>query len=105
MEDLLSLKYGIGGLCVLLTIFILLKVVEFVINLKKKKEDETEDLLRELVASVNHLDKKFDELEKQISDYPKIKSDLRRCFFAVKLLAGDRWAEIRKEIMESEFEL
>lgn len=110
MEDALSLKYGVGGLCVLLTIMVLLKVAEFAWKTKEEREQLSEKTVRELTKAVQEntiatqfLELRMKTLEGTFSEVPKLRNDLRRFYGAIKSLAGDRWLEIREEIMKDEF--
>jgi hypothetical protein len=74
LEKFLSSEYGLAGICVLLTIQILVKVGEFVWSLQRKRQ--------------RHSDAKLLKLE----------NDLKRAFFVLKTLAGpERWPSIREE--------
>ncbi len=107
MEKLFSLEYGIGGICVILTLMTLMKVGEFLWKLREKKESVSEETLKKLVQSVEQnsaamaiLTLRLRTLEDVISDFPKIKIDIRRSFAALKELAGDEWPKIREEIVK-----
>jgi hypothetical protein len=112
MEDLFSSKYGIAGICVLLTIQILVKVGEFLWDVKKEKEalsDNSVQLLTKAVeentTATKHLDSRLGNLEKSVSELPKFKTDIRRFYAAIKEVAGDKWPAIRDEIMKDDFTL
>lgn len=112
MEKMLSLEYGVGGACVLLTLMVLLKVGEFLWKLKEKKDSLSEAAIRDLTAAVEsstaatkHLDSRLQHLEKAIAEIPKFKTDIRRFYAAIKEVAGDKWPSIRDEIMKDEFSL
>lgn len=107
--EFLKPEYGLAGICILLTISILVKVGEFLWKLREKKESASDEAVKSLILAVNkntfaieHLEGKFQGLEKTLSEFPKIKVDLRRYFQAMKLVSGDQWPEIRKQIMEDE---
>lgn len=111
MEDhIFSLRYGISGLCVLLTIMVLMRVAEFVWKLYEKKESLSESavinlsrVVQENTIALQMLDLRLKNIEASISELPKIKNDLRRFFSAVKEIAGERWPEIRDELMKDGF--
>lgn len=110
MEGLLSLKYGIGGLCVLFTLSVLLRVGEFLWKLREKKETISETAIKDLTLAVQqntsatqHLDRRLEKLEAIASEMPKFKIDIRRFYAAIKEVAGDNWPKIRDEIMKDEF--
>lgn len=110
MDKLFELQYGIGGVCVLLTLHILVQVGKFVWSLKKEKESLSESAIKQLTTAVQantsatqHLDQRLGHLEKSISDLPKFKTDIRRFYAAIKEVAGDKWPRIRDEIMKDDF--
>lgn len=102
MEKLLdsSLGYGVGGICVLLTLNILVKVAQFLIEHQKRKAQVTEATVRELVEAVKKLEFRMIELNVSFDQMTKLKTDMVRSFTALKNLAGDRWPAIREEIMK-----
>jgi hypothetical protein len=112
MEDLFSLKYGIAGICILLTISVLVNVGKFVLSLRKEKDSLSDAAIKKLTDAVesntmaaSHLDKKLGDLERSIGDLPKFRIDMRRFYAAIKEVAGDRWPAIRDEIMKDDFTL
>jgi hypothetical protein len=114
MKELLnvSLEHGVAGICVLLTIFILMKVGEFVWAILKEKRALSEDSVKKLTKAVEdntiasrHLEDRLKALEQSAADLPKFKTDVRRFYAAIKEVAGDRWPQIRDEILKDEFTL
>lgn len=112
MEKLFSLEYGIGGVCVLLTVMVLLKVGEFLWALREKKESSSEIALQNLTEAVQNntvatqlMDHRLASLEHAISEFPKFKTDLRRFYAAIKEIAGDKWPAIRDEIVKDGFDI
>lgn len=110
MDDLFTLKYGIGGLCVVLTLSLFFRVFEFVWALKKKEAQASEkatvantEAVRGLTVAVQLLEHRLQSLEAARGEIPKLKNDLRRSFSALKTLAGDRWGAIRDDIMKDGF--
>lgn len=102
-------EYGIAGVCILLTLQVLIKVGEFLWKLREKKDSMSEDsierltkALEETAFSVRHLDQRIADLEESLAELPKFKQDLRRSFMALKSIAGGKWPSIRKDIMEEE---
>lgn len=77
-ETLLKPEYGWLGVCTILLLQVLIKGGEL---LFKKKHDSDVAL---------------------ISEVKKLRKDLRRFYTAIKLLAGEKWPEIRKELMEED---
>lgn len=95
------------GLCVLISLNLFTKVGAFLWNMKQSKDKLTEEGVARLTRAVgvNTLTtekntQQIAELQKALTEIPKIKLDLRRSFAAMKILAGERWQEIRKDIME-----
>lgn len=105
MEGAFDLKYGVAGLCILITIYILVRVGEFVWGLKEKKETATEATIQKLIATIEHLDKRIGSMEAGFAEVAKLKKDLTRCFAALRLGMGDKWNDIRKQIIEDDFPL
>jgi hypothetical protein len=102
MENLFDLKYGVAGVCVLLTLSLAIKMIEILLKVKEKKEALSDEALRELTKAARALDSRIHHLEQTLSDLPKLKIDLRRIFMAAKLLSGEKWPDIRKQIMEED---
>lgn len=107
MAKLFSLEYGIGGVCVLLTIMILMRVGEFLWKLHQKKEALSEETIKNVAravldntAEMKLLNVRLSSLETSFSELPKLKLDLRRSFTAIKTLAGEQWPIIRDELMK-----
>ena len=112
MEKILSLEYGVGGVCVLLTLMVLLKVGEFLWKMRERKDTLSETAIQDLTAAVEsstramqHLDLRLQHMEKSIAELPKFKTDIRRFYSAIKEVAGEKWPAIRDEIMKDEFTL
>lgn len=112
MDKLFSLEYGIGGVCVLLTLMVLLRVGEFVWRIVERKEKLSEKTLEELVHAVREstvamkfIDERLKLIESNVSEIPKLKTDLRRFYAAMKEVAGDKWPAIRDEIVKDGFTL
>lgn len=110
MEKLFSLEYGIGGVCVLLTIMVLIKVGEFVWAIREKKEILSDNVLTELNKTVQSntialqmLELRLRNIETTIADIPKLRNDLRRFYSAIKEMAGEKWPKVRDEIMKDGF--
>lgn len=73
MTNLVAEKYGIGGICVLLTLMVLLKVGELLWSIQTKRE------------------------QRSYAKLCKLENDLKRAFAVLKALAGDRWNELRED--------
>lgn len=83
---------------------IVLKLGEMIWNYFRKRERLTDGNISALRLSYKELKIAIDSNTRaqlgQSEDIKKIKTDLRRCFFAVKKLSGDSWAEIAAEMKE-----
>lgn len=110
MEELIDTKHGIGTLLATIALVIcmqlVLKVGEFLWEIFKKKSEVTEDGIEKLTGSINQNTRAVEELkfqltqiEKEVIGLPKMKEDLNRNFTAIKILAGERWPEIRAIIL------
>lgn len=102
MEDLFSLKYGIAGVCILLTLQSLMKMAEFLWGLREKKDSVSEAAIKELTLAMEANTKEIHLLKTAVGELPKFKKDVRRFYTAIKTLAGDEWPDIRKELLEDE---
>lgn len=112
-EFLIDTKHGVPTLlatiAVVLCLHLLAKIGEFAWDLFKKKSELSEQSVQKLTTAleintqaVTKLECRIQEVEAELSEIPKFKQDLRRLFSAVKSMAGDDWASIRKHIMEDE---
>jgi hypothetical protein len=106
----IDLTNGLGGLlvslCVILTFHLIVKIGVFLWGLAEKKNSLSEKTIEKLVTvmsentkAIQHLDNQIKKLESVFAEVPKLKLDLRRLYFAIKLLASEQWSEIREEIM------
>lgn len=109
-------QYGVAGVCILLTIMVLMRAGEFVwaITAEKEKEKQTisskaiEDLtkaLKESTIAIGTLEHRLEHIERVVLEFPKLKNDVRRFYSAIKQVSGDRWPQIRDEIMKDDFTL
>lgn len=85
---------------VLIFAYITLRLVEFFWKQYKQKDERTEQLISELTEAVRENTISIKSLDNHMSEFPKIKTDLNRMYSAVKMMAGDDWPRIRKEIMD-----
>lgn len=109
MEKFIDFKDGVSGLlvsvCVLLSVQLVFKVGEFLWKIKEKKDSASEAAIRELTEVVKqntlaleHFESKLENVEKLLSEFPKIKLDIRRFYQAIKMISGDEWEKVKKEI-------
>lgn len=113
MDKLLDLKDNVPGslvgICVILTLHLFFKIVEFLQQMQRKKESANDQAIKDLTKAVQEntqatekLGLRLNEIEKLITELPKLKLDLRRFYSAIKLVAGDKWPQIRDEILKDE---
>ena len=83
MEELLKNISSVQALVVVVGLHLVNNVGKFVYGILKKDNAASEETNKALVAEVS-----------------KLRSDLRRFYWAIKLLSGDRWEEVSKQIQE-----
>lgn len=112
MEEMFTLKYGVGGICVLLTLSILVRVGEFIVKLNRKKEELSESAVVNLTnalklntEAMSDLERRLEKIEGFAADLPKLKNDVRRFYSALKIIAAEKWPQVRDEIMKDDFTL
>lgn len=110
MDQLLDTKYGVAGILVTLVLNLLIQVAKFLWSLKEKKDLVSDDSIKELTKSVcdntkalQSLEMRLSKIEEYIAEFPKIKSDVRKSFQAIKIISGENWPEIRKQIEDDFF--
>jgi hypothetical protein len=101
--DMIDTENGIAGLLLsivlLIFLYIILRISEFFWNQYHQKTTKTEEAIIMLTEAVKENTSSINKLDKTIHDFPKMKTDLNHLYSATKMLAGDRWPEIRNEIM------
>ncbi len=111
MTELLNGLTGIQAIVIMLSLHLVMGVIKFALGLFKKKTEVTDNHIVELTTalgtttdSLKALNDKVLSLDTKLSEIPKLKKDLRRYYFAIKALAGDKWPEISKTIQKDEAE-
>jgi uncharacterized coiled-coil protein SlyX len=99
-DKLFELQNSVAGVCIVLLLLVLMKVGEFLWKMKEKKESLSEKAIERLSHAVVENTAAIKHLEMSLGELPKFKTDIRRFYAALKILAGDEWVQIRKEIME-----
>lgn len=110
METILETK-SIPAILILIAVFMCANfikgVLELVLKIRAQKDSASEASIKELTQAVNnnsvvtaHLDRRLGDVEKTYSELPKLKVDMRKFYSAIKVLSGERWSKIRKEIEE-----
>lgn len=103
MNDILALKYGVAGVCVMFTILILVEVAKFYVRHRQQRESTLEDTIKALTKATVSLENRLGAIEKSTSDVPKLREDLRKFYSAIKTIAGDKWPQIRDDLKENPF--
>lgn len=104
MEELFAGSHGapqlIALLIVVLTCRLLFDVGKVWFDRSERKDELTDSAVKSLTealqkntASVIRLDQRIHEIEHQMNDLPKIKTENRRM---IKFLSGTRWPEVKK---------
>lgn len=115
LTDLIDTKHGLAvllaSICVILTLLLVIQVAKFVWSIIKEKQQASENTVAEntkavqsLTKSTESLNARLGEVEKHLSEIPKMKKDLRRNFNALKLIAGKDWPKIR-EALDDDFDI
>jgi hypothetical protein len=113
MMNLIDNDHGIVTFLATITFTLIINsgigLFKFVWNLFQKKGELSEKSITDLTValqnntqSVKQLEHRIVEAEKMISELPKLKNDLRRLFIAMKIVSGEKWADIYKIIKEEE---
>jgi hypothetical protein len=102
MDSFLSLQNSLAGILILGFFHLVLMLAKFFWGLRKAKEDTSEETLKYNTQAVQNLPMSLEKLKDQISALPKMQKDLKRSFVGIKIIAGNDWPRIRKEIEEEE---
>jgi hypothetical protein len=105
MEKLLESPNSLPGtltvIAALLSCHLLFKMGEFLWEILKRKSEVSEQTIQKLAVSLDFntratdkLELRLGQIEKDLSDNPRLKRDLDRLFIAVKIIAGDEWERI-----------
>jgi uncharacterized membrane protein affecting hemolysin expression len=100
---------GLSAIVVVLCLHLVVKIGQFLWAFKEKKDAVTESGIEELSKAVRECTSTIAALESRIRDIEsvsnsidKLRVDVRRAYLAIRLMAGDKWGDIRKIIMEEE---
>ena len=105
LVELMSKEKGVPALCVLVTIFILIKVAEIIWTRIEKQAQVKEDTVQKLIETVQNSTVEIKEIKLLLQDLPKLKLDLNRYFRVVKIISGDRWREAYRQALDEEREI
>lgn len=102
----------LAAITVMLACHLLFKIGDFLWKFKKEKDTVTERSITHLSSTMQHntsamenLESRIKTLEHTIADVTRFKSEIRRLYAAIKLIAGDEWAVIRQSIAEDDLVL
>ncbi len=100
----------LATIVVILSLNLLFKVGTFAFQLVQKKQQVSEEAMEANTKAIEGLDStmqkielRLESVEASLSENPKMKTDLRRCFMAMKIIAGDDWAKVSKIITDDEY--
>ena len=77
---------------------LLLGVGKFVYGLIKEKSKHTD----RAVEGFGKLETRMVAIERDMNEMLKMRQDFRRIFTALKAIAGDKWPEVRKAVLEDD---
>jgi hypothetical protein len=102
--DFFSLKYGVAGVCVILCLLFLLKLVEIFFAMTAKRSEISDKALSANTLAVQEMSFLLKSLEQRLAfaeaALKKLDLDTRRFFAALKLTAGESWPEISERIQK-----
>lgn len=93
METALLKEYGIFALIAVIAVKMLIDIFRDKSAKQAKALEDNTEAVKDLTASMK-------EIKEQVAEIPKMKTDIKRNFAASKIIAGDQWPHIRKEITE-----
>lgn len=120
MESLIDSQHGptvlIACLVIVLALHFFLKLGQFAFKVFEKKEELKETTINNLRNSIDNLttaiatnieathrlEERMRSVEGGVSEFTKVKTNVRQAFAALKFLAGDDWPRIKKEIIEDQ---
>ncbi len=106
MDALLDSQHGLttllAGLIVILTLHVFLIIAKFIFELARKKTEDYTNALKTTSDSIQKMESRIMTVERDLNEVLKFRQDFRRLFTAIKVLAGDKWPEVRKKIMEDD---
>lgn len=114
MEKLVEGGHGVtallAGLVIILCLHLIAKLAHFVWEFNQKKHDVTEGSIKNLTSvlaantsAIIKLEERMRVIENHVQEFNKFKVDLRLLIQAIKELAGDKWPDIRRIILDDKF--
>ncbi len=108
MEDLFA-RHGILAIVVMLALHLVMRIVQFLFDILKKKNEQAEKNVTEIslalqqnTGAVRELRIQMGILERELGEIHKFKIDTKRLFSAVKIMAGPKWSQVRKAMEDDE---
>ena len=89
-----------NAILVAVGIYVAKSIFETVKSFVVKKVEDSSKALTANTLAIKDLTMSVKSLEKDVQDITKLRLDLRRYYGALKMLAGDKWPSIRKELEE-----
>jgi hypothetical protein len=113
MDGLIDTQHGpvvlLASLLIMFCIHIVISVGKLLFEIFKKKEEKSDRNLNEVslalqqnTNAVRELRIQLGILEREISEIQKYKLNVNRLFAAVKIMAGPKWQDIKKEIVDDD---
>jgi hypothetical protein len=95
------------GIIVLLALNLIMRIGEFVFKLIEKKSHGTDTQIKEITMAltqntdaVREVRVHLSVIQQELLEVKKFKSDSDMLFTAIKVIAGEKWPEVRKAIQE-----
>jgi len=113
MEGLIDTQHGAGvllvGLIIILALHLFMSMGKFAFEVFRKKEETKEKNFTEVSLALNQNTHAVRELriqlgilEREINEMTELKTSVNRLFSAIKIVAGPKWPEVRKEISDDD---
>lgn len=103
LSELLDSKHvTLVSICVVLSLHLVFKLIEFLWKLREKKDLASETAITKLTETLDKTNFRLEKLESSLDGQVKLRRDVRRSFQAVKILSGDQWPTIMNKIVEEE---
>lgn len=121
MEKLIDQEHGptvlIACLVIILALHLVVHVGKFVFEIFKKRSELTEETMKNLVGSIDNLrnalaanigathtlEERMRSSENHMAEVANLKTDIRKLTAAIKSLAGEKWADLRKSLADDDF--
>lgn len=88
----------VAGLIVILALHLLLSIGKLAFEVVRKKGEISERAM----DGVSRLETRMMAVERDLNEVLKLRHDFRKLFSAIKVIAGDKWPDIKKQIKEDD---